>query len=440
VCLNQFLRLTIEKLVYGGDGLARLPADDHGRGKAAFLPFVVAGEEVEASILEEKPGFARAHAEAIIAPSPHRIAPPCPYFQRCGGCHYQHADYEHQLEIKASILRENLRRIARLELQTELTIHPSPPWNYRNRARLRLQSVPEFAVGYFKQNSHELLPVEQCPISSPLINRAISRIWKLGRAGEFAAAIEEVELFANADDSQLLLEAFTSSDNSESAKTCAEQLRRLLPGAIGASVFESRVSESQHRTSGPAKLLASSGSSSLDYKTKLATYRVSAGSFFQVNRYLIDELVEIVTGGRSGKTALDVYAGVGLFSSVLNREFERVIAVEPSPTSHADLLYNSSANVKAVRATTEQHLKNVGGKLRPDLVVVDPPRSGLGESVIRGLVNLDSPRISYVSCDPSTLARDLGGLLGAGYRLEQAHLVDLFPQTYHVESVFHLVR
>ena len=153
-------------------------------------------------------------------------------------------------------------------------------------------------------------------------------------------------------------------------------------------------------------------------------------------------LILLLVSGAAGATgtALDLYAGVGLFSSVLNREFERVIAVESSPTSHADLLYNSPANVKAVRATTEQYLENVAGKLRPELVVVDPPRSGLGERVIRGLVKLSAPRITYVSCDPATLSRDLARLLQSGYRVEEAHLVDLFPQTYHLESVFHLVR
>jgi 23S rRNA (uracil1939-C5)-methyltransferase len=159
-----------------------------------------------------------------------------------------------------------------------------------------------------------------------------------------------------------------------------------------------------------------------------------------VNRYLIDELVSIVTAGRSGGTALDLYAGVGLFSSVLFREFQRVIAVESSQTSYADLLYNSPPNVKAVQATTEQYLKNVGGKLHPDLVVVDPPRGGLSESVTKLLASLRSPRITYVSCDPATVARDLRGLLDSGYRVEQAHLVDLFPQTFHIESVFQLVR
>jgi 23S rRNA (uracil1939-C5)-methyltransferase len=135
---------------------------------------------------------------------------------------------------------------------------------------------------------------------------------------------------------------------------------------------------------------------------------------------------------------------VGLFSSALssvpNREFERVIAVESSPTSHADLLYNSPANVKAVRATTEQYLENAAGKVRPELVVVDPPRSGLGEKVIQGLARMMASRLVYVSCDPATLSRDLARLLQSGYRVQKAHLVDLFPQTYHLESVFHLVR
>ncbi len=167
---------------------------------------------------------------------------------------------------------------------------------------------------------------------------------------------------------------------------------------------------------------------------------MSAGAFFQVNRHLTDELVTLVTDGRSGRTALDLYAGVGLFSSVLSREFEKVIAVESSPISYGDLQYNSAANVKAVRSMSEQYLKNVSGKLQPDLVVMDPPRSGLGDSVIHSLVNLGAPRMTYVSCDPATLSRDLVGLLKAGYRVEQAHLVDLFPQTYHLESVVHLVR
>jgi 23S rRNA (uracil1939-C5)-methyltransferase len=427
------LQLTVEKLIYGGDGLARLPANEQGPGKAAFVPFVLAGEEIEASVLEQKPGFARAHAEQILQSSPHRVTPDCPYFQRCGGCHYQHASYEHQLEIKASILKENLRRIAKLELSTNLSIHPSPAWNYRNRTRLRVQTSPEFALGYYKFGSHELLPMEQCPISSPLINRAISACWELGRRGRIPSELQEIEFFANADDTQLLVEVYAAE--TDRIASWGGEVRDGLPEISGLAVFGNPA-----RAGMQPERLAVSGAAQLNYQTARATYRVSAGSFFQTNRHLADELVQIVSEGRSGRTALDLYAGVGLFSSVLNREFEHVIAVESSPTSHADLLYNSPSNVKAVRATTEQYLNKVGGKLKVDLVLVDPPRSGLGEGVIRGLVASGAPRITYVSCDPATLARDLRALTSGGYGVEQAHLVDLFPQTYHLESVFQLVK
>ncbi len=429
------MQATIEKLIYGGDGLARLPADQRGRGKAMFLPFVLDGETVEATLLEQKPGFARGRAERVVEASPHRIEPGCPYFQRCGGCHYQHIDYEHQLKIKADILKENLRRIAKLELGTELKIHPSPPWNYRNRTRLRVQTTPEFALGYYKYNSHQLLAVQECPISSPLINRAIAALWQMGRERELKDAIQEIEFFVNADDSQLLIKVYGAASPTTAQRT-ADELHKMLPEVAGVVALKDR----QRLANSEPERLALRGAAEFAYQTERASYRVSAGSFFQVNRYLTDELVGIVTTSDVRGTALDLYAGVGFFSSVLNREFERVIAVESSPTSYADLLYNSPANMKAIRATTEQYLKNVMGKLHPDLVVVDPPRSGLAASVVQCLVTLGAPRITYVSCDPATLSRDLGGLLKSGYRVEQAHLVDLFPQTYHLESVFHLVR
>jgi 23S rRNA (uracil1939-C5)-methyltransferase len=442
------LQLTIEKLIYGGDGLARLPSEDlpndkQRRGKAVFIPFVLEGEQVEAHLIEEKRGFARGLVETLVVPSVHRVAPPCPYFARCGGCHYQHSNYEHQLEIKAAILKENLRRIAKLELETELNIHQSPEWNYRNRTRLTLQTSPEFALCYHKFNSHQLLPIEQCPISSPLINRGIAALWDIGRKGNIPGEIREIEMFANASDTELLIEAYCEEDvnvDPDAAQRLHENLQSQIPEVAGVVFFKDRSSGTSSDQTNEHEQVQLAGRGDLVYKTSLSSYRVSAGSFFQVNRFLIDELVSIVTADQSGGTALDLYAGVGLFSSVLYREFQRVIAVESSQTSYADLEYNSPPNVKAVQATTEQCLRNVGGKLHPDLVVVDPPRGGLSENVTELLASLRSPRITYVSCDPATLARDLRGLLDSGYRMGQAHLVDLFPQTFHVESVFQLVR
>jgi 23S rRNA (uracil1939-C5)-methyltransferase len=433
------LQLTIDKLVYGGDGLARLPADERGPGKAVFLPFVLEGERIEALLLEQKRGFARGQAQTILQASSQRVEPPCPYFLRCGGCHYQHATYEHQLEIKAAILKENLRRIAKLELEAKITIHPSPPWNYRNRTRLKVRTAPEFALGYYKFNSHELLPVEDCPVSSPLINRAIAAFWKMGRERKMPDGIHEIEFFANADDTQVLIAAWCQPGApSTPIREWADTVPSALSEISGIVVYGAGSSGSTRDVN--PKQVAASGAREITYQTDLASSRVSAGSFFQVNRHLINELVKIASEGYSGGSALDIYAGVGLFSTVLCRRFAQVIAVESSQTSHADLVHNSPANVKAVRATAAEFLRNPGSLLRPDLVVVDPPRSGLGESVVQSLVGLGAHRMTYISCDPATASRDLAGLLSAGYRIEQVYLIDLFPQTYHLESVFHLAR
>jgi 23S rRNA (uracil1939-C5)-methyltransferase len=429
------LPFTIEKLIYGGDGLTHLPADAEGRSKAVFVPFVLPGEQVEATIREERPGFARAELREVVQSSPRRIAPKCPYFQQCGGCHYQHASYEQQLEIKAEILRENLRRLAKLELPVELHTHSSPPWHYRNRSRMRVHAAPEFALGYYKFGSHQLQPVEECPISSPLINAAITAVWRLGREGKVPEFVQEIEFFANADDTQLCIEAYCRPTAKEAdIAPLAGVLRTSIPEFAGLTAFGPA-----HDNTEPSRL-AIIGVEELIYKTATSPYRVNAGAFFQTNRHLVEALVELVTRNRSGSLALDFYAGVGLFSVALAQSFAQVIAVEASPTSHAGLRYNAAPNVKVVRATAEQYLQNAKTGRRPDLVVVDPPRSGLGERVTKGLLALRAERLTYVSCDPATLARDLKVLTGGGYGIEEAHLVDLFPQTYHLESVFHLAR
>jgi len=231
------LDLTIEKLVYGGDGLARLPADERGRRKAIFVPFVLEGEQVEAGLVQQKSEFARARLRRVLSPSPARIEPNCPYFLRCGGCHYQHAGYEHQLQVKAAILKETLTRIAKLQLESELQVHPSPPWNYRNRTRMRVRSAP-FALGYYRLGSHSLLPVEECPISSPLINRAIGAVWEAGRTGKVPEAISEIEFFANAEDTQLLLQ-FYVPENAPRAplKEFSATVAEILPETAGVTSF-----------------------------------------------------------------------------------------------------------------------------------------------------------------------------------------------------------
>ena len=431
------MQLTIEKLIYGGDGLARLP-----EGKAVFVPFVLPGERVEATLTEQKPGFARARLQRVVEPSPRRVTPGCPYFGECGGCHYQHASYDAQLEFKRDILRESLLRLAKVEVE-RIEIHPSPPWNYRNRTRMKLGASP-FAIGYYRLASHSLLPVRECPISSPLINRAINAMWKLGEAGNVPPELAEIEFFASADDARLLTELTLARKVHPDWPRLAAfsgALRTELDAVIGASVFTAGDREGiVQREDIPQRWQASFGADSLRYAVDPHLYVVSAGSFFQTNRFLTATLLNLATEGRSGGFALDLYAGAGLFSLPLSQTFREVAAVEAAPFSSADLKTNAPSNVSGYGIAVDKFLARLPRPARFDYVVADPPRGGLGEKVALALTGLGAPQITYVSCDPATLARDLRVLRAAGYEVQAAHLVDLFPQTFHIETVLHLKR
>jgi 23S rRNA (uracil1939-C5)-methyltransferase len=461
------LLLSIEKLIYGGDGLARTPLGPDAQSMAIFVPFVLPGERIDANVRQEKSAFSRGSVLQLIEASPDRVEARCPYFGQCGGCHYQHIRYDKQLQFKAEILRETIQRIAKIELNCEIQLHASPPWIYRNRTRLRIRTAPEFALGYFRFGSHEFLPVRECPISSPLLNHVMERLLGL-RGLNCPDSVEDIELFADAEDKCLLAWAYCTRDADRGELlSWAAALQRELTEIIGVTFFSSRQQFHKHAKRGshdrerskvkpagrnrsqdnelvnPVRI-THAGADEIHYRTRHHEYRVSPGAFFQVNRHLIDDLISVVTGNARGEVALDLYAGVGLFSAVLARNFHHIFGVEASQTSYADFVQNVPANVKAVGARTEEYLSSgLLGPLRrnrPDLVVLDPPRAGAGGKVINSLLELGAPLIRYVSCDPATLARDLVPLLGAGYHVEEAHLFDLFPETFHIETVMLLAR
>lgn len=440
------MHLQIEKLVYGGDGLARLSADDKGPGKTVFLPFVISGEKVEASIAETKPGFVRAKLNQVLTASKERIEPGCPYFGRCGGCQYQHIEYAAQLRYKSEILRETLRRTAKLELQSEIQVHSSEPWHYRNRTRMHLLHTPKFQLGYRRYGSHQVLPVEECPISSPLINEAIRAAWKLGEAGSVPQSAHGIQFFADHDDQRMLVELYVRPGTT--ARDCqplAAALHDAVPTISGVAVFASSANEDDSRQFAPltsvhAEPVQAIGSDFLNYTVGEHDFRVRAGSFFQTNRFLIGALVRAAIPELTGRAAIDLYAGVGLFASSLSSRFDQVLAVEASPHSAADLRQNAPPNVKPIRAATEAFLSERGPKLAPDFVIVDPPRAGLGEKTARALGRMSVARVTYVSCDPATLARDLRVLLESGFKVLEGHQIDLFPQTAHMETILHLGR
>ena len=440
------MQLQIEKLVYGGDGLARLPADEHGRGKTVLLPFVIPGETVEASLAQGRPGFVRATLQQVSQPSPDRVEPDCPYFGRCGGCQYQHINYPAQLRYKSEILRETLRRTAKLDLQSEIQVHSAEPWHYRNRTRMHVQHTPKFQLGYHRYGSHQLLAAEQCPISSPLINLAIGAVWALGGEGQLPQSVHGIQFFANQEDQQMLVELYVRPGGAaQECEPFAAELHQRLPAIGGVVVFAGSPVEDNSRQFAPLSSVHSEsgqaiGDIFLQYRVGDREFRVSAGSFFQTNRFLIDELVRATIPQQTGRAALDLYAGGGLFSLALAARFDQVLAVEASPHAFADLRHNAASNVKPIREATEIFLAERGPKLAPDLVLVDPPRAGLGEKTARALGRMSVPRVTYVSCDPATLARDLRVLLESGFKVAEAHLVDLFPQTAHMETVLHLAR
>jgi 23S rRNA (uracil1939-C5)-methyltransferase len=423
------VNLTIEKLVYGGDGLARLP-----EGKTVFMPFVLPTEEVSATIVQEKSSFARATADQILKPSPYRTPPQCPYFGTCGGCHYQHAGYTAQLENKRAILKETLLRNGKLEWKGEIITHSGEPWGYRNRSRLKVRGGVDFAIGYHRAGSHELLPVKQCPISSPAINRVLTHVWELGEAGKVPAGITEIEFFADHADAKMVLEIYLAPEAPEMHEFAAA-LQAKAPEIKGIAFFV----ESSAAEPGNELPKYTVGETALPYQVGEKSFRVSAGSFFQVNRYLTRELVQTVVGDFHGKIAMDLYAGVGLFATHLSKRFDQVFAVESAPASAADLQANAVKNVVPVLSTAEGFLPRCIN-MQPELVVVDPPRAGLGAKVTQLLAALRVKRIVYVSCDPATLARDTRLFLETGYHVEEVHMIDLFPQTFHIESVVRLAR
>ena len=441
--------VTIEKLIYGGDGLA------HHEGSTVFVPFVLPAERVAVAPVEQKKKFVRARVDKLLESSPQRVPPPCPHFGICGGCNYQHIPYDAQLAYKAEILRETLRRIGGVDWTGEIKTHASPPWGYRNRAQWKIRppldssegstqanarasnkSLAKLEIGYFRANSTALCAVENCAILSPLLLKALLGLRAALAAGELPRELREIEAFSNegagkATDpggSKLLLTANFSGFPSR-IEEHAETIRRIVPEA--ASILFHDPSHDRMELFGPGFL---------ETEAAGVKYRVGHFSFFQVNRFLVDDLVRTVCDEENGRLALDLFSGVGLFSIPLAKRFERVIAVESNPAAVRDLETNMRglSTIEVRTADVERFLDR--NKERPEFVVLDPPRDGLAPDAAKRLGRLHPARITYVSCEPPTLARDLAVLTEAGYDCSEIHVFDLFPQTFHMETMVRLRR
>jgi 23S rRNA (uracil1939-C5)-methyltransferase len=376
----------IERILPGGMGLA------HAGGKTVFVSLAAPGDRVRVRVEREQGNVLFASIVEIITPSPVRIEPPCPYFGRCGGCDFQQLTYEAQLAAKSEMIRDCLHRIARLENVPDIVVTPSPnAWRYRMRAMWQIDQ-DERTIGYYERGSRRVCDVVDCAVLRP----------------ELQAQLEEVR----ATDWRQL----------------PADLRHLdvVAGEGGVSF---------------APPFADFETRELSLNVRGEVYRYNAESFFQINPSLLGPLIEFALGDAAGASALDLYSGVGLFTLPLSRQFQRVMAVEANPTAvrfaRRNLQDAGLSKTRVIATGVAEWFRNAPVR-DTDFILLDPPRAGAESAVIKGILGVHPKQISYVSCDPATLARDLKKLVAGGYRVESIMAFDLFPQTHHVETVVRL--
>jgi 23S rRNA (uracil1939-C5)-methyltransferase len=387
--VGDVLETDIVKIIPNGLGLG------FAEKLTLFVPLSVPGDRLKVEIAQIKSRTAFARIVEILEPSEDRSEPECRYFGECGGCNFQQMNYAAQMAAKVDILSDCLKRIANISEDIEIHTIPSPePFGYRIRTQVHADPLKR-EIGFFRRQSHDVIEAETCPILTPDLDQTIA---ELRESFDWSGAMDEI----------INIEATASSGGS----------------SLFAEGYSELVKELQFTVSG-------------------RDYSFSAKTFFQANAYMVGPLVEAAVGGVSGGLALDLYCGIGLFSLPLADRFETVIGVESTLESCAFAARNAGKagliNVRFEHSRVRKFLSGMASELgRPDLVVVDPPRSGLKKSTLNKLISLEPRNVTYVSCNPSTLARDLRILLDAGYSIEKFTALDLFPQTHHVEAVVRL--
>jgi 23S rRNA (uracil1939-C5)-methyltransferase len=403
---KQFeLRLT--DMAHGGDALGR------HEGKVIFVPYAIPGEEALVEIVEDKGSYARAQLVEILSPSPHRVDPPCPHFGlgKCGGCQWQHIAYPAQLEFKAAVVGDQLARIGRLpDISVKRTVPSASPWRYRNHVQFSVGD--DGRLGFVATDGRRVETVEVCYLLHPILEELFAaldlelpELRRLSlRAGVNTG--DQMMIFETHDDEPPALE-------SDLPVSCV----LLLSDGIPVNLF---------------------GNNYLIEVVAGRRFRISATSFFQVNTAAAEELVRVVgeyLAPAGNEVLLDAYCGVGTFALSLADQVGHVIGIEEDAGAVADARLNAAdlANVEFIEGSVEAVLPHLHRPI--DLAVLDPPRQGCRPEVLTALIKLGPRRIVYVSCDPATLARDARRLADGGYQLLEVQPVDMFPQTYHIESV-----
>lgn len=378
----------IERILPGGMGLA------HAGGKTVFVSLAAPGDRLRVRVEREQGNVLFASIEEILAPSPVRIEPPCPYFGRCGGCDFQQLTYEAQLAAKAEIIRDCLHRIARIENLPDIVVTPSPDeWRYRMRATWQIDQEQR-EIGYYERGSRRVCDVADCAVLRPELETKLEAV-RATEWHQFPPHLKHLDVVAG-EHGVSFSPPFAEFQTSEVTLTIRDEI-----------------------------------------------YQYNAEAFFQINPSLLGSLIEFALADVSGASALDLYSGAGLFTLPLARHFESVLAVEANPAAarfaRRNLQQAGLRNVRVITATVTDWFRSAAAD-PVDFILLDPPRAGAESAVIKGIMDLQPPRISYVSCDPATLARDLRKLISGGYNIQSILGFDLFPQTHHVETVVRLGR
>jgi 23S rRNA (uracil1939-C5)-methyltransferase len=417
------VRVLIESVAFKGYGVARID------GKVVFVPYTVTGDEAWVEITEEKKRYSTARLTEIIKPSPGRVIPPCPYFGICGGCQWQHIDDSIQAEQKKEILEETLKRLGGMKEIPSISFVPSPkPYDYRARVQLKVKGK---TMGYHQERSHRIVDVERCSISHPLVNRIIESL--RNRSG-ILSWIEEVEINVSPEEGRgvLLLHPGSYDPGAEGSKKEFLQDQPMLKGIaipqkdgyrlIGDPTMNFTISLSQSREKKELKL------------------RISPGSFSQVNPEQNQRLVQTVlqfSEGNQKDRVFDFYAGAGNLTLPLAVEATEVLGIEENRMAFEDAQFNAERNGMENCHFIHGRVEDVFSRWereRPDLIVLDPPRTGC-KTILNQVVRLKPKKIIYVSCEPTTFARDIRLFSEKGYSLQRLGLIDMFPQTYHMETV-----
>lgn len=390
---------------YGGETLGRLPD-----GRAVFVPFALPGEAVRVRLVEEKKRYARAELVEVLTAAPERITPVCRHFTACGGCHYQHLSYENQLFAKTIILKDQLERIGRIESPPVKTIIPSPiQFHYRNNIQFHLSKHGE--LGFHRWRSEDVLAIKECHLPEETLNSLWPKL-------DFEQGTDLLKIGLRLGKNEDILLTLESED--------PEPPEFMVEDLPISAVFL-----------GPENVHVLAGDSYVFIDMLDRSFRVSAGSFFQVNTAMAAAMVEHILsnlGLSQSDTVIDAYTGVGLFSAFLAPIVKRLVAIENSPWACNDFVHNLNEfdNVELYQARVEEVLSNL--VVDPKAIVVDPPRTGLERGTIDSILDMSPEFLVYVSCDPATLSRDARRLVKGGYFLASITPFDLFPQTYHIES------